>query len=342
MGGGGKTAGGPGWQPARYIDPVTGMAFEDDPEQFVGGGRSGATKLNEFIANRKAGEQQQSGIAAQEAARKTDLDRSAFQQRFGEAKDTARQGIQQTFQNRGIDYNPYNDQIATAINQSAGNVADLSPTPGGAFAPSMGEDLITQLTSGQQARNLQQFNAQFAPNYADTAISDAWIDPVVSDIVKMQFDPLTQQLENASKRGQLNPMGYEGALKALEGKRTAAGSQIRSLATSELNKDRGLLNEYLGGGRTAAGNAPLGTSFSVDPYVSGAQGIAQRERGAFSGDVLSAVGDTKYADLSELMNAGGAYQGAIQPPVGGQPAADPAMIADINRRRRGVGTQGAF
>jgi hypothetical protein len=75
---------------------------------------------------------------------------------------------------------------------------------------------------------------------------------------------------------------------------------------------------------------------------------------SFGGALRDAVGDTKFADISDLINAGGAVQGSQNPnainPTGKPTTADgggalsPAYVSDdeLAKRGRGLGNTGAF
>lgn len=358
MGGGGKGSGQQQYVAPRYVDPISGREFMDDPDPTYGGQftpdnpapprKSGAEKLNEFIGQRDT-EQKNKSIADAALAEQQKVDkRNQFNTGLETAKTGATTRIQDYFKERGIDYNPYSDRIASKVNQEASLVPDLSPTPGGAFQQSDASDLFNEIQGGVQTQNLTGYNKVFDPNYSNRVISDSWVDPAVNDAVSSLFSPLQGQLDNARKRGQLSDTGYQGAQKEYETRQTGARASVGKIASGILGSDRGQLDEYIGGGRTAAGSAPLGTAFSVDPYQQGANERVNRFQSSFGGDVLSGVGDTQYASLSDLLNAGGAYQGAFDPAatpgaVGGAPGigSDPDAIAKA-ALKRGLDTQGAF
>jgi hypothetical protein len=211
----------------------------------------------------------------------------------------------------------------------------------------MGTDLINELQAAGQTKNLGVFNSMFDPNYSNRVFTEDIIDPSISTALSTQFDPITKQLENARVRGQLNETGYEGAQKEYGNRYSAAKGSVQSIARDILNADRGELDTYLGSGRAAAGSTPLGTNFDVSQYQTGADNIVNRNRESFGNELSSALGDTKYVDLQDLMNAGGAAQGPYDPMAGGgvPGGVDPAVIAaEANRKNkgRGLGTQGVY
>jgi hypothetical protein len=357
MGGGGKGGdSGPPVQPT-YTDPVNGMSFSNGTKEVTNPdgttstvSMSGADQLNEEIKARQAGEKTTSDAATAKATADAAKAESDFQTRAGTAKTQAQNNINEYFKTQGVDPTAYSKQIGDTINTASNNVTDLSPNPQGAYAATLGSDLYNTLTSGKQSQNLAAYNTKFDPSYALTALPGTLVDPSVSSVVNSQFDPLGTQLTNAQKRGTLTDTGYNAALGALTTAKTGATATVNKLAQGVLDSDRSGVNDYIGTGRTAAGSAPLNTAFSVDPYIAGASDLVGRDTASFGGDVQNAVGSTKFSDLTSLLNAGGAVQGAtggtINPGanVPGSGDLSPSYLAQqaLANDKRGLGTQGAF
>lgn len=362
MGGGGKGGGNTAPVQKTYTDPVNGMSFTDDDLNWNGINtqgtpyRTGAQKLNEEITSRKAGELNDTNTAKAAADKKTADDEAAFQTRAGTAKQSATDSINDYFSKRGLDPTKYTDDINRTVSNASQHVADLDPDPAGKYAATMGSDLYNSIQSGKQTQNLSAYNAKFAPDYSQKLIGDDLVGSSVSSIVNSQLDPLNSQLENAHKRGTLNDVGYQAALKALGDSRTSATSTVTGLANNVLSKDRGDLDAYIGGGRSFAGTVPLGSDFDPATYEAGAQTRAKQFKDSFGGDLTNAVGTSKFSDLTSLLNAGGAVQGATDPtatnpmgalgpdgkPIGGD--LSPAYIASqaLANEKRGLGSTGAY
>lgn len=348
MGGGGKGGGGVS-SPVMpsYTDPTNGQSFASPDE------------LNKEITARQAQEKSDSDAATAAANATAAQKESDFQTRAGTAKTQATNNINDYFTAQGVDPSRYSSQIANTINSASGNVADLDPTPQSKYAPTLGSDLYNTLTAGQQSQNLAGYNKVFDPSYSITHLTGDMVDPAVSGVVNSQFDPLSGQLTNAQKRGTLTDQGYSAALNALNTAKTGATSTVNKLATGVLNSDRSGVNDYIGTGRNAAGSAPLNSTFSTDPYVAGATDLVNRDKASFGGDVQNAVGNTKFSDITSLLNAGGQAQGAFDPtaanpngavgpngaPIGGgggDLSASAIAQQALANEKRGLGTQGAF
>jgi len=340
--GGGKGGGGGGGQPMQprsYTDPVDGTTFSDS---YWGGG--GAEALNTHISQRKAQEKEASDAAA---AKKTQDDAAAeqtFQGKRQSAYNAASESARRAFQLQGAnpdDY--YGSYIQPALMDQYNQIQDLDPNPSAAFPTSLGDTIANSVLSGKRNSYTSQLNKIFTPQYANNVLPDSAIDPYVSQIVSEQFDPLYAGLTNAQKRGTLNDSGYQAALDALGSRKAGATSSVRTLGQGILNTDRANINTDIGSARTDVNNLGFGDTFDPSPYQSRIQSRATSDLSGLGGAIRGAVGDTKYADLTDLLNVGGSVQGATQPSatnlngVGGTAPVDPLANA-----KRGLGNVGAF
>lgn len=357
-GGGGKGGGGGQQQapvgPQSYVDPVNGMVFTDptwsiDQRNSNPNLPTGASLLNDEITQRQAGEKAASDAAKATAASDAAAKEQTFQGQRQTAYDQAMQSIGRTFQLQGVNSDPYwATDIKPALDRAYSSVQDLDPNPGAAFSPTLGTDILNNVTSGRRTQVTNQLNNQFDPNYAQNLIPDSTLDQYVPSIVNQQFDPLSSQLTNAQKRGTLTDTGYNAALSALNQKRGAATSQVSDLGRTILGTDRSGINDLISGAKTTAAGLSLGQQFDPTSYDTQAKTLASSDLSNFGGALTNAVGDTKFATLTDLLNAGGAVQGASNPnainPTGSIGATSP-FYQDPNttaNQKRGLGNQGAF
>jgi hypothetical protein len=228
------------------------------------------------------------------------------------------------------------------------SVQDLDPNPTAAFSPDLGTKILGDLTSGNRTTATNQLNSLFSPTYSQTALPDTLTGQYVGGLVNEQFDPLMAGLTNAEKRGTLTGAGYQGALDALNQKKAAATSTVQNLGQGILATDRKSLDDYISGARSDVNNLTLGQTFDPATYGTAAAGKAAGFTSDFGGALRNAVGQTKFADLSDLINAGGAVQGAQNPnaanPLGGTAGTSPAYVAPdtLDAQKRGLGNTGAF
>ena len=347
--GGGKGGGGGGGAPPpqTYTDPVSGMSFTDDP-YWPG---SGAKKLNEEIAQRKAQEQQDAASKAQTATTQATTQENQFVDKRQQAYDAAMQQAVRSFQLQGVDPSAYMaSDIAPALQGRLSSIQDLDPNPSAAFPTNLGDTIVNQVTGGKRTQALNALNQTFTPNYSNNLIPDSLTSQYAGDLVNEQFNPLSQQLTNAQKRGTLTGAGYQAAMDLFNQKKSAAMSTVGDLGKGIIASDRSGLNDYISGARSDANALNLGTTFDPSTYAGTAAGRAQTDIGNFGGALRNAIGGTKFADISELINAGGAVQGANNPSAAnptGTP--DPAGLSSayvppdqLAQQKRGLGSAGAF
>jgi hypothetical protein len=322
-----------------YTDPVDSTVYTTPSD------------LNAHIAAREAASTAASDTAATTAAQTAADKEAAFQASKSAATQAAINSAMAEFRRQGVDPNAYlASDITPTVNQYASTIQDLDPNPASAFSSTLGSDIVNSVLSGKRQSNVDLLNQTFTPNYSTNALTYDATQPYVNTIINQQFDPLAAGLKNASLRGTLNDQGYQGALSALAAKKAAATSTVNALAQGVINTDRSTLDDYLSGARTGIGNLSLAASNAFDPtmYTDQAKNLVSSDLSNLGGDITSKVGDTQFANLSDLMNAGGAYQGATNPQATGQQGmsdagTSPTVISQQQQaQRRGLGTQGTF
>ena len=350
--GGGKGGGGGGQAPLPPMavsDPVNGMSFTDDPGTQWGYGKTGSQKLNEEIAQRQANEKTTSDTAATQATSDAAAKETAFQGNRQSAYDTAMQQAMRSFQLQGVDPTNYMaSDIQPALQRQFNTIQDLDPNPQAAFPTNLGDTIVNQVTGGKRTQALNALNQTFTPNYANNLLPDSLTGQYTGDLVNEQFNPLSQQLVNAQKRNTLTPAGYQAALDALNQKKAAATATVNDLGKNILATDRSGLNDYISGARSDANALTLGSTFDPSTYAGTAASRAQTDIGNFGGALRNAIGGTKFADITDLINAGGAVQGANNPnaanPAGSFDNLSPAYVPPEQQaqQKRGLGNTGAF
>jgi hypothetical protein len=357
-GGGGAAAAPPALSPTVLTDPVSGKSFIDNPQYDANGkvipGTSAQDQLNAEITQRQADEQSKSDAATAQAQADAAAKEQGFQTSRQSAYDTAMQQAIRAFQLQGVDPNQYMaSDITPALQRQFQSIQDLDPNPTAAFPTNLGDTIVNQVTAGKRTQAGNALNSLFAPTYADTQLPDTMTSDYVNNIVNQQFDPLSQQLINAQKRGTLNDPGYQAAVNALNTKKAAATSQVNTLGQGILSTDRNALNDYISGAKTSANSLSLADQFDPNTYATGAQGKVASDVSGFGGALQTAVGDTQFANLNDLINAGGAVQGSQNPnaanPNGVPTAAgggnlSPSFVSqdELAKQTRGLGNTGAF
>lgn len=338
FGGGKGGGGGGGWTtppaPPVYTDPVTGQAFNTTDD------------LNAEIKQRTADAATKSAADKATADAKAASDETAFQGNKQGAYNQAMQSVMRAFQLQGADPAQYMDtDIKPALQRAMSSIKDLDPNPGAAFPTTMGDSIANQILGGKRTGALNSLNQTFSPTYSASQLSDSILDPYVSSTVNAQFDPLMAQLTNAQKRGTLTGAGYQGALDLYNQDKAKATSTVTNLGQGILAKDRSGLDDYISGARSDANALTLGGNFDPSSYSNTAAGKVQSYKDTFGGALQNAVGDTKFATIGDLINAGGAIQGATNPnaanPTAGG-AVNPDALDPTAQQKRGLGSTGSF
>jgi hypothetical protein len=352
--GGGKGGGGGGGgyappAPIIYTDPVTGKSFTQavDPNTGQPTGPSAQDALNQEISDRQASDKATSDAAAAKKAADDAAALATFQGNRDTAYNDARNAVLRQFTQQGIDPNQYlASDIDPALQRQLHSIKDLDPNPSAAFSPDLGTTIINSLTSSKRTGASNQLNTLFSPTYSNTAVPDSLTGQYSGTLLDEQFNPLSAQLQNAQKRGTLTDAGYNAALAALTQKRSAAQSTINDLGTGIISKDRGAIDDYISKARSNANALNLSSNFDPNVYASGAKNLADTDISNFGGALRSAVSGTQFASLSDLINAGGAVQGATNPNAAnplGTPALNAAAVADQDpNKKRGLGSTGSF
>jgi len=239
--------------------------------------------------------------------------------------------------------------IMAELQRRSNSTPDMDPNPASVYPSTLGDSLVADALSGKRTQTANTFNSIFKPNYSNEALPDSLTGQYTNTILDEQFTPLMAQLTNAQKRGTLTPTGYNAALDTLNQKRSAGASTIQNLGQGILASDRKALDDYISGARSDVNNMSLGANIDPYAYGAGAQGKIDVDKGSFGGALRNAVGETKFADITDLLNAGGAVQGSTNPsaanPIGTQAGnLSPSFVSEeeLAKRKRGLGSTGAF
>lgn len=342
---GGKSQ--PTLQVDTAVDPETGQTFQSTPINVaLGQVKPASAQLAEYQQQRNAQKATESQQAQAAADAKSAQEETDFQGRKSTAYNQAMQDAMTAFTNAGVDPQSYMaNYIAPELARRSASIQDKDPNPMATLDPEgLGASIVGQATAARRGQLTNALNSVFTPNYANTALSDTISAPYETQILNEQFDPLVASLQNAQKRGQLNDVGYQGALDALNAKKSAAQSQIHSLGANILSQGRSSLNDLISGARSDINNASLSSNIDPTSYWNTAASKAADITSGFGGALRSAVGGTQFADLTDLLNAGGMRQGAINAPKAATTAgalSDTPMGED-ETRKRGLGSTGAF
>jgi hypothetical protein len=359
-GGGGTSYTAPAAVPDTVLtDPVSGKSFthvnDTTSPNYDASAPSASSQLNDEITSRKADEQAASDKTAADKVTSDNYKEAVFKANKDTAYSDALQKVMRSFQQQGVD-NPsqYEADIMPELKSRYNAIQDLDPNPSAAFESNLGDTIVGNVLSGKRTQASNALNSVFKPTYAQDALPDSLTGQYKNTILDEQFNPLQAQLENAQKRGTLGGAGYAAAEDRLKQKRAAANTNLDTLGANILSTDRTGIKDYISGARDDVSKLSLADSFDPNSYSSAAKGKVDTYTSGFGGALRDAVGDTKFADITDLLNAGGAVQGSQNPSatnptgtpttaVGGGPLS-PAFVSDdeLSKRGRGLGNTGAF
>jgi hypothetical protein len=356
-GGGGGKGGGGGSQPPpqgrTFVDPVDGTVFTESPyEQYFGGGinpdgtprQSTVDRFNEYGRNRRAGEATKSTEATTKAAEDKTAAHNTWQTGVDTAYTNALNNINTTLTNAGLDPSQYQDSfVLPTLNTVKSGIQTDSPNAAASFLPTLGETILGNITNTGRNKAETAFNNTFKSDYADTLLPDTGLDTAANTILDEQFNPVGTMLKAALDRGTLNQTGYDAALAKMGQTRTGAFGTVRDLGRNILNEDRGFINDILKGGRDTIASLKPNQAFDPLTYDTQAKTRATSETGSFGGELRGKVGSSKYINIGDLINTGGAAQGAYSPSATNTLGGAPLTPEEEQKKlQRGLGNTGAF
>lgn len=322
-----------------YTDPVDSTVY-NTPEE-----------LNQHIAQRTQTAADTAAATKAAADAETASKQSAFDTRKAAARQSAIDSAMAAFRQQGVDPTAYlSTDITPTVDRYTANIPNLDANPGSVYSSTLGQDIVNSVLSGKRGQNVDLLNQTFTPGYSRNVLPSSASSPYIDQLLGEQFDPLSAGIQNARNRGTLNDSGYAGALSALTNKKSAARATINSLAEGVLGSDRSALDDYISGARTSVGNLSLSGSNAFDPstYTNTAANMANTDLSNLGGDIRNKVGDTQFATLTDLLNAGGLYQGPIDTRAKGLGTSTPTGIGGLTEAQqredsqRGLGSSGTF
>lgn len=333
-------------------DPVTGRQFTSSP---MGGGPTASDQLNTFIAQREAQAKSDSDAAAAKAAADAATAETTFQGKKSDAYNTAMADAIRAFQGAGVDVGKADDPnsylskyITPSLQRQLAQIQDLDPNPLASFPTSLGSTILNTAVGDKRTAATNALSKVFTPGYSTTALPDTADTGAIDTIINEQFDPLKAQLVNAQKRGRLTDVGYQGATDELNKKLSAARDTVTNLGKNIIATDRSAIDDIISGAKTDASGLSLADTFDPTVYTTRASNLATSDIAGLPGALRNAVGNTTFADITDLLNAGGAVQGTTNQPTptgttgSGGSSLTPDQQAALQQQKRGLGSTGAF
>lgn len=273
----------------------------------------------------------------EEAALKAENE-TKFQGRLGSAFDTASADASGELASRGLNEDEFLPMILKALQTARGSVPDLDANPYSYLSGVAGQTLNTE-RDRRRANYTNQID-KFAPfNFADMRIGNDLDDDVINGLIDDDLNRATLEAQRARDRGTLNDTGYTGAIENIGRQRSGINARLQDTGAGILEEGRQTLRNRANTGRQGASMYELGQTFNpldtqnlIDQdYTNFRTSMADRLKGK--------IGTSPLFDTSDLLNVGGAAQGAI----------NSKNIGDLLTKKpeddeaaRGLGTVGAF
>lgn len=283
------------------------------------------------------------------AARALELERQAQQAEQDRARylanlDSAFQGAlnrgTSAISQRGLDPTLYEPNLRTELESIRASVPFLDPNPGSYFGSNIA-DVVLDRARDVQRRNFTNTISEFAsPGFATELFPGTADDAVLQAILQEQFEPANLQLERARSRGNLTQSGFDAALSALQGQRSAGEARLQDIGGGVLSGYRDQLRDVAESGFGRAGSFELGQTFDPSSVRGQIETLTGELQGRLPGDIRNALGGEQLFNIEDLISRGGIAQGAQNP----TPALIDAFVKreDERTKKRGLGQQGVF
>ena len=222
--------------------------------------------------------------------------------------------------------------------KSSAPAAYTPPQDNSAAAMKMQIDYLNQLRADQQAKDaafaaqdptatrqaaLGTVGGAFAPEFQSSWLPTTATDALEAEYYGKQRAGVDEYLNNLFKRGVITDVGRSRANEEIERQSTGVRTKLDSIGQMLLNQERDTLAGYADRARGAASSLPVGGSFDISPFTTGAQG----ELASFQGKLGDLYGSQVPADLFDktvLAAMAGGAQGAGNRPF------DPEAVAGTN------------
>lgn len=183
--------------------------------------------------------------------------------------------------------------------------------------------LETQDPTATRQAALGTIGGAFAPEFQSSWLPSTATDPLEAQYFGKQKADVDAYLNNLLKRGVITDVGYNKANEEVNRQATGVRSKLDSIGQMLLNQERDTLGGYADRARSAASSLPVGGSFDISPFTSGAQGELSSFQGRL-GDLYGSQVPTNLFDKTVLASIAGGAQGAGNRPF------DPNAVSGAN------------
>lgn len=171
----------------------------------------------------------------------------------------------------------------------------------------------------------------FAPEFQSSWLPSNATDALEGEFYSKQRASADDYLNNLLKRGVITQTGFNAGTGELDRQSAGVRTKLDSLGQMLLNQERDTLGGYADRARGAASSLPVGGTFDITPFTTGAQGELSSFQSKL-GDLYGSQVPSDLFDKTVLASIAGGAQGAGNRPfdpaavaggVGGSPDDDP-------------------
>lgn len=206
------------------------------------------------------------------------------------------------------------DLYRTDLDAARGRIPTISDNPGSYFTPETTYTGAYNTALKRERTNLGNQLDEFAGyGFDKQAFADTADDDIISRILGEQRGDALMSLDSSLARGKINQFGYDRGLQDLNNMFLSGQSRANDLGGGVLEGYRGQLRTVADNARNRAANFDFGQNFDVGGIQNELSGLRESLGGRMEGDILRAIGDTSFFDVSKLIGRAGERSGIITP-----------------------------
>lgn len=280
--------------------------------------------------------QQEQELARQERERQA-AELAAFQERLGGAVEGARANAFNQAEMQGFDIGELTPYIDNTIRSIQSTIPTGSENPNSFFNGTL-ESALAAATGAKRGEFNRQISS-FAPTgFEDNLIVNTMDDNIINSILDTEFGKAKTFVDNAAARGVLGDQGITAALRNLGEQRSGINFNLQDLGGGILEEGRSSIANIANKARSGASAYNFGEQFDPFSFSTRINDRVADFTGSL-GDALRARAGSDLFDTSNLLNIGGAAQGAQNFKL---PTTNVQSSTNPTDKDRGLGTTGVF
>lgn len=260
-------------------------------------------------------QQASSDKARQEQDAKDAANKAELSQLRNDSYTGAKGSVNNYFTDQGLVPGDYSNTIDSELSRMLSAIPRDDPNPGTYFS-NAGSQIYGTAQDQYRNKESRALDSIFAPNFADSKITNSTDDPILGGILGEQRQSADDIIKNMLSRKVITQTGANAAEADLDKQAPGVRSRLDELGLGQLASGKQTLNDIANKARSSASQLHLGQAF--DPYSYGSQsdqaftdfisGLGDKIRSTVPGNLFSTSG------LAAVAGAGsGAQNTAFDP-----------------------------